>query len=76
MFEIKGRQTAAESTSLPLDIYYYFELTPTDHSGVLLVVLTINLTYSILTSAARFYIRRGWGSHDDWIIALATVLQT
>jgi hypothetical protein len=61
---------------LPPDVYYLSRITATDCSGVLYVILTINILYSFATTGFRFYLRKGKYSSDDWTAALSTVLHT
>lgn len=61
---------------LPPDVYYLSRLTATDCSGVLYVILTINMIYSFATTGFRFYLREGKYSSDDWTVALSTVSHT
>ncbi|KAH0146565.1 hypothetical protein KCU67_g12187, partial [Aureobasidium melanogenum] len=59
--------------ALPPDVYYFSQLTPTDHAGVVYVVCIVSLTYAILCSSVRFVLRRGMYSFDDAALLVSTL---
>ncbi|KAK6000979.1 hypothetical protein QM012_003062 [Aureobasidium pullulans] len=59
--------------SLPPDVYYFAQLTPTNHSGIVYVVCIVSLTYALLCSSIRFVLRRGMYSFDDAALLVSTL---
>ncbi|KAG9654865.1 hypothetical protein KCU64_g6926, partial [Aureobasidium melanogenum] len=58
---------------LPPDVYYFSQLTSTDHAGIIYVVCIVSLTYAILCSSVRFVLRRGMYSFDDAALLVSTL---
>ncbi|KAH0365854.1 hypothetical protein KCU65_g5849, partial [Aureobasidium melanogenum] len=59
--------------ALPPDVYYFSQLTSTDHAGIVYVVCIVSLTYAILCSSVRFVLRRGMYSFDDAALLVSTL---
>ncbi|KAI5273626.1 hypothetical protein E4T47_03133 [Aureobasidium subglaciale] len=68
-----GNHTALSKDVLPPDVYYFAELTPTNHAGVVWVVCILSLTYGLLCSGVRFTLRRGMYSFDDAALLVSTL---
>ncbi|KAI5246763.1 hypothetical protein E4T42_06212 [Aureobasidium subglaciale] len=68
-----GNHTALPKDVLPPDVYYFAELTPTNHAGVVWVVCILSLTYGLLCSGVRFTLRRGMYGFDDAAILVSTL---
>ncbi|KAI5198437.1 hypothetical protein E4T39_06755 [Aureobasidium subglaciale] len=68
-----GDDTALSKDVLPPDVYYFAELTPTNHAGVVWVVCILSLTYGLLCSGVRFTLRRGMYSFDDAALLVSTL---
>lgn len=59
--------------ALPPDVYYYAQLTPANHAGVIYVVCIVSLTYALLCSSVRFVLRHGMYSFDDAALLVSTL---
>ncbi|KAI4721641.1 hypothetical protein E4T48_02179 [Aureobasidium sp. EXF-10727] len=68
-----GNDTALSTDDLPSDVYYFAQLTPTNHGGVVWVVCIISLTYALLCSGVRFVLRRGMYGFDDAALLVSTL---
>ena len=58
---------------LPPDVYYFAQLTHTNHSGVVWVAALVSLIYSLMSSGVRFTLRRGMYGFDDAALLLSTL---
>lgn len=68
---VMGNFTAVSTQNIPEDVYYFAQLTTTNLSGVVWVVAIISLTYTVLCSCVRFYLRRGIYGLDDGALLVA-----
>ncbi|CAD0110989.1 unnamed protein product, partial [Aureobasidium uvarum] len=68
-----GNDTALSTNNLPSDVYYFSQLTPTNHGGVVWVVCIISLTYALLCTGVRFVLRRGMYGFDDAALLVSTL---
>ncbi|KAI4835367.1 hypothetical protein E4T44_08618 [Aureobasidium sp. EXF-8845] len=68
-----GNFTVLSTDNLSQDVYYFAQLTPTNHSGIVWVVCIISLSYALLCSSVRFILRRGMYSFDDAAILVSTL---
>ena len=53
--------------------HYFTRITDTDHAGWLWICGLITLSYPLLSTAVRLFVRQGVYEIDDWTIGGATV---